>query len=233
MELLHTSPYYTSSYQAYLIRNMDADFDSRRATVSTDIIAEWVLQKEAFPFFDYVFCQDNNDGRLLIDQTEEGKLFYAFLDGREDIHNAKIMDASSYLVWDSKEDKFEETEACKGNIKWISENASLMTKEMLMDFLDCQYAEEEEAMSPIAKLFHQEIASERRFFNVSFCGFPCHLRIGQDGEKLEIEMYKYYSGEAVQDKSTLLASHKMNHICLTEVIDGILQVIAAAVEKKP
>jgi len=129
-----------------LQRIFDVNFDMCDYQVSADIISEW---KELAPddnFNDYVFrLQHNNDGKLFIDiDTQEGIIKYAFTDYIANPDN--IMNGEEYMIWNMGE-KWEESDylkkntvlKCKRNIKSISKNAQLMSKEELIEFLDFDY----------------------------------------------------------------------------------------------
>ena len=126
-------------------RIFDVNFDYKDVQISQNIIEEW---KEIFPYNDFVahvfYGQDNNDGKLFIDISIDGTIRYAFTDYDLDIN--KIMDGKSYMCWNSSYgnkwiENFsdEEVHQCEDNIKFISENAKLMTKEELEEFINYDY----------------------------------------------------------------------------------------------
>lgn len=135
-----TSPQYITK----LARICDVNFDMRDIVMSTDIIEEI---KEIFDGdLYYLFHQDNNDGQLLIDVTDNG-IKYGFIP----YCDAEFpMDPEGYMEWDNSSDvtwdsprKFmdEETIAyTKKNIKYIMKNAELMSPEEMKDFLSADYS---------------------------------------------------------------------------------------------
>ena len=121
-------------------RILDVNFDYKDVQVSDDIIKE---KNEIFPDKDFnevvFYWQDNNDGKLFIDITEDGIIKYAFTDG--DI--SRIMDAERYMKWNMtekwKKDEAWIVKACEDNIKFISANAKLMTGDELDEFIKYDY----------------------------------------------------------------------------------------------
>ena len=91
-----------------------------------------------------IYAIDNNDGQLFID-IQKDKIKYCFVE----FYTAdKILDGSQYLCWNKnynyrirKWDKVtpyftqETIDYCKDNIKYLEENAELMTYEDLQDFI--------------------------------------------------------------------------------------------------
>lgn len=142
-----------------LSRICDTNFDMRDIVMSGDIIKEVVDEWNCN--CDYIFNQDNNDGQLLIDVTNDG-IKYAFIPYYNKI---KVLDCRNYLVWDSKtcykEWQWSETETPKAmdeqtkeytlnNIDYISKNATLMTKEEVEEFVGADYSylfEQEKAIT--------------------------------------------------------------------------------------
>lgn len=130
-----------------LSRVFDVNFDLHDVAISCDIIAEY---NELFSDEDFNNCvfkeQDNNDGKLFVDIHKDG-VKYAFLDSDADTDN--IMDAEAYMCWDIGEEwrnnlSEDEVKTCEGNIKYISENATLMTKEEIEAFIAYDYTGERE-----------------------------------------------------------------------------------------
>ena len=136
-------------YLEKLNRICDVNFDMRDIVMSTDIIKE--IAEEWGCDCGYIFNQDNNDGQLLIDVTENG-IKYCFIPFYNEI---EVMNGRDYLVWNSQgcydEHMWTETEAPKGideetkeytlaNIDYISGNAELMTKEEAEEFINADYS---------------------------------------------------------------------------------------------
>lgn len=104
--------------------------------MSTDII------EEIKEFFDgdlyYLFHQDNNDGQLLIDVTDNG-IKYGFIP----YCDASVpLTADEYMKWDKPREFIDEETITytKENIRAINENAELMSAEDLKDFLNADYS---------------------------------------------------------------------------------------------
>lgn len=137
--IIWTDPKYITK----LARICDINFDMRDIVMSTDII------EEIKEFFDgdlyYLFHQDNNDGQLLIDVTDNG-IKYGFIP----YCDASVpLTAQKYMKWNSPVDKWdkprefmdEETIAyTKENIRFINENAELMSAEEMKEFLNADYS---------------------------------------------------------------------------------------------
>lgn len=135
-------------YLEKLRRICDVNFDMRDIVMSMDIIKE--VTEEWNGNCAYIFDQDNNDGQLLIDVTNDG-IKYCFVSPYEDV---KPMDGRQYLIWDGQDNydecKWTETEIpdldketivyTLDNIKFISENAKLMTKKEAEEFVGADYS---------------------------------------------------------------------------------------------
>lgn len=66
--------------QLQLIGMLEANFDKKHVSLSTDIVQEWKVYGEGFSFDDYVFKgQDNDNGQLYIDVDLDGNIKYAFV----------------------------------------------------------------------------------------------------------------------------------------------------------
>lgn len=73
------------------------NFDMRDYLETTDLIKEYIeYGKNCDTLNGYIFNEDNNDGKLLIDLSNDGKIKYAFLD----YDNEWLGDAESYYEWD-------------------------------------------------------------------------------------------------------------------------------------
>lgn len=127
-----------------LIRVTETNFDYKDVMLSTDLLKEAEeAETDGDDFADWLFNNDNNDGKLFIDVTAEGKVKYCLLDECNDTDN--IMDAEAYIKWDT-EGWYEE---CKNyseilalnsqNFEYIKKNAQLMTKAEIEEFLSCDY----------------------------------------------------------------------------------------------
>ena len=136
-------------YLEKLRRICDVNFDMRDIVMSTDIIKE--VAEECDCDCSCIFNQDNNDGQLLIDVTENG-IKYCFIPFYNEI---EVMNGRQYLVWDSRDSydvyQWTETEAPKeidketkkytlDNLDYITENAELMTKEEAEEFINADYS---------------------------------------------------------------------------------------------
>ena len=148
LEKLKNDRYYTDkTHVTKLSRIFDTNFDMHDIAISCDIIDERAREFPEENFNDYVFMmQDNNDGKLLIDIRSDG-VKYAFLDRDANLDN--IMDGEAYMCWDDEENwrenqylSEEAVKTCEDNIKYISENATLMTKEEVIEFITYDYVEE-------------------------------------------------------------------------------------------
>lgn len=130
------------SYLKKISRICDVNFDYRDIAISCDIVQEWKEQFSDTDFNDCVFRhQDNNDGQLFIDISKDGVIKYAFSQNPD---YEQIMTAESYLEWDYGEGwesslSREIVNICKENVKYIQENATLMTAEELNQFIEAEY----------------------------------------------------------------------------------------------
>lgn len=128
-----------------LERILEVNFDMKDVIITCDIVQEYLEEcdyKNESSFKDYVFLeQDNNDGKLFIDVSEDS-LKYCFLDW--DCNTENIMDATGYMKWNdenwekSEYISLEQKFLCESNIKEIEKNP-LMTKEEIQDFISCEY----------------------------------------------------------------------------------------------
>lgn len=137
--------------QNNLFRIMETNFDMIDCVSSTDIIQEYIEYQddnddELIDFKNMVFnSQDNNDGQLYIDVTEDG-IKYAFIDPY-DLHS-EIMNPEEYMDWDCRTDtvpwkmnlKSKIIKVFNNNVKWIQNNAKLMTGEELKEFKEYDYS---------------------------------------------------------------------------------------------
>jgi len=128
-----------------LISVINTNFDYKDVTLSTDLLKEAEKAEECgADFNDWLFDADNNDGILFIDVTAEGKIKYCLLQAYSNTNN--IMDAEAYIKWETEgwadEDKNDpEILALNSqNFDYIKENAQLMTKAEIEEFLSCDYS---------------------------------------------------------------------------------------------
>lgn len=129
-----------------LSRIFDTNFDMKDIQISHDIINKYKEEFSKENFNEFVFkMQDNNDGKLIVD-IEGNKIKYAFLDW--DANSDIIMDGESYMIWNNNNnEKWKESKClskkdihtCENNIKFISENAILMTKDEVEEFINYNY----------------------------------------------------------------------------------------------
>ena len=122
---------------------MATNFDMIDILPTCDIIQEWKEFGEPNDFKEFVFLeQDNNDGQLYIEIKLDGTLKYAFT--HPETEN-KILSASEYMNtddegWENSEYITEEgKQKNRENMKWIEENATLMTDKELEDFRNYDY----------------------------------------------------------------------------------------------
>ena len=141
---LEANKRFLSFKQKEIARYLDVNFDMGDVVISCDIIDEWKKWFIDDDFNDHVFiCQDNNDGKLFIDVTDDG-IKYCFTD-----HNCeRPMDCDEYMIydlspeWDVPREYLDEDDikACKENMEFLRTNAKLMTQEELDDFVHYDYS---------------------------------------------------------------------------------------------
>lgn len=136
------------SYQKQLSRICDTNFDMLDVAISHNIIKEWKEQFPKKPFKEVVFTgQDNNDGQLFIDVTDNG-VKYAFVTSNE--WYDKVLNPIEYMNRDENESwiiptnylTVSEINTCIKNCRWIMKNAQLMTVEELKEFINKDYSKE-------------------------------------------------------------------------------------------
>lgn len=132
--------------QLQLIGMLEANFDKKYVSLSDDIVQEWKEYGEGYSFGDYVFKgQDNNNGQLYIDVDLDGNIKYAFVHQDEmcKLDYSNVLNAREYIAKECETVYPEFMNRIKAdseeNIKWIEENATLMTAEDLAIFLECDY----------------------------------------------------------------------------------------------
>ena len=134
-----------SSNQEKINRIFDVNFDMKDIMLTSDIIKEWIEKFSSYyDAKEYIFeCISNNNGKLFIDVTKNGDIKFCFTD-----YDLNILTPTKYMNWDyagwqnSKELTKDEIETCKNNIKYINQNAKLMTKEELQEFINFDYSKQ-------------------------------------------------------------------------------------------
>lgn len=144
LEWLECNKKFTWEIERKAYRIADTNFDFIDCVISSDIIKDFQddLSSEESDFNKYVFdMQDNNDGKLYIDVTEQ-EIKYCFTDSDNNLLNADeymIFDTEGCYdkhKWNNPENmKRKEMKKCVRNIKWIEKNFSLMNKDELNEFL--------------------------------------------------------------------------------------------------
>ena len=154
-------------YDGKMKRYCDVNFDMRDIVISRDIF-NWY--KEALEInkdtsSSLLFEEDNNDGKLFIDITQKcgknPKIKYCFVDNYP---SDRPLDAEAYMNWNmrynyrikhwekylvcGKEAKKDIVRYTRNNIKYIRENATLMTYEELQDFINAEYDENGKQIKP-------------------------------------------------------------------------------------
>lgn len=129
-----------------LKRICDVNFDMKDIVFSSDIIKE--VTEDFDGDMEYLFNQDNNDGQLFIDITDDG-IKYCFM---KFYNEGEPMDAEQYMKWNCEcethpnwhipyEYMNEETiNYTEENIKEINEMATLMTTEEIKAFVEDDYS---------------------------------------------------------------------------------------------
>lgn len=124
----------------------NVNFDMKDLMLSTDIIKEIIESYNGD--IQCLFEQDNNDGQLFIDVTDEG-IKYCFM---EYYNKGNPMDAEQYMKWNCEDDKhpnWHKPYKCMNkktiaytekNIKKISKMATLMTNEEIESFVTEDYS---------------------------------------------------------------------------------------------
>jgi hypothetical protein len=131
-----------------LNRIWDVNFDMHDICISTDLIEEY--KQYGCDIFD----SDNNDGKLFIDiiTDEDGNVTdvkYCFTDW----DNKYLGDGETYIKWESESyrDEVKDTlgldegrlNTLHDNLKYLKENATLMTEDNLKDIINYPYVFEE------------------------------------------------------------------------------------------
>ena len=129
-----------------LPRFIETNFDMKDIAISSDILEECNEYGE-----DDIFAQDNNDGQLYIDVSEDG-IKYAFVGS----DFSTPLDGNAYMNWNcyieeegvtswmdmfdrSKFHEIEEIKYTLDNIEYIRNHATLMTEDEVAEFQDFDY----------------------------------------------------------------------------------------------
>ena len=145
---LFTSESFAPEYPEKLRRICDTDFFGRDVQIGYDLVKGWQKEFPEEQFNAFVFEeQDNNDGKLFIDITDETAK-YCFYDGTP---NGKPMTVEQYMKWDylycrekdwTKPTEYhtqEQIDNCKKDIAYINEHAELMTADELREYINADY----------------------------------------------------------------------------------------------
>jgi len=129
-----------------LSRICDVNFDMKDILQSADILKEVVNDYDGD--MEYLFAQDNNNGQLFIDVTDDG-IKYCFM---QYYNEGEPMDAEQYMRWDSEDEEDPDWHIPNGyrnrktisytekNIKAINKMAKLMTPEEIKAFVEEDYS---------------------------------------------------------------------------------------------
>lgn len=128
-----------------LIRICDTNFDMKDIMFSSDIIRE--VKDDVDGDLQYLFNQDNNNGQLFIDVTDDG-IKYCFM---KFYNEGEPMDGEGYMKWTYEDEKYQNWHTpseymnrktiayTERNIKNLSKIATLMTSEDLKSFVEDDY----------------------------------------------------------------------------------------------
>lgn len=134
-----------------LVALCETYFEAKRLAVSSDILLE--AQAEHYKDLGLIFNQDNNNGQLFIELTEEG-ISYAFRYLTPEVDNVPF-NAEQYLSmefldeeeqtndWQHRlvqEGEFDLLKSTMENLQILNETAMVMTKEELAEFLARDYS---------------------------------------------------------------------------------------------
>ena len=124
----------------------NTNFDMKDIVFSSDIIKE--VMEDFDGDTDYLFNQDNNDGQLFIDVTDDG-IKYCFM---EFYNEGEPMDSDQYMKWNCEHEAHpnwhipyeymdkETIDYTEENIKAINEMATVMTTEEIKAFEEDDYS---------------------------------------------------------------------------------------------
>lgn len=135
---------FDSAWWEKLRRVFDVNFDMHDYQIHSDIIKEWEELFQNEPFNRFVFDeQDNNNGQLIVDISDNWEISYAFLSS--DCTNRTPMSAAEYMRYENsmwEQSKYIDEDGkkkCAENIEAISKMARLMTEQEVQDFLTYDY----------------------------------------------------------------------------------------------
>lgn len=125
--------YALRSKREILIKVAEVNFDMRSIVNSSDILQMLAgsldIQHDTFQRI------DNNDGKLFIEIQDDGSIKYAFTDSWAN----RPLTAEQYMEWGG----YDTEESCgsnyPANVRFLSENATLMTQEELGEFMSRSY----------------------------------------------------------------------------------------------
>lgn len=132
----------------------DINFDMKDIVFSQDILEEVRegLWHDRDSVNDYIFTQqDNNDGKLFIDCYQNSdEIKFCFTD-----YDLNILSPEEYMKWDMDkewnipnsrlyeyDDWSEIVTICEDNLKFINENAKMMTSSELEEFINYDYSKQ-------------------------------------------------------------------------------------------
>lgn len=149
-------------------RIFDVNFDMIDVALSQNILNEYIEQfaDSNYANHEIFITQDNNDGKLFVDVTNDGTVKYCFTD-----YDLNILSPEQYMDWDYKgwkENKYlsaDDVGKCEENINFLNENAVLMTKEELQEFINYDYSQQ---LLNIANKLGININPEMLHCNVDF-----------------------------------------------------------------
>lgn len=129
-----------------LKRICEVNFDMKDIVFSSDILKE--VAEDMDGDMEYLFNQDNNDGQLFIDVTDN-EIKYCFMSY---YNEGEPMDAERYMKWNKEYEEHpdwhipyeymdqETIDYTEENIKQINEMATLMTLEEIKAFIEDDYS---------------------------------------------------------------------------------------------
>lgn len=125
---------------------LEVNFDTHDISDSYDI-TQWYSEYGITDSFNkYVFTGvDNNDGKLFIDIKPDWTISYGFVNQCCDSNS--VMDAEKYMDFEAQDCVYDDwrntdyvdSKTCQNNIKFLRENAVLMTPEDITEFVECEY----------------------------------------------------------------------------------------------
>lgn len=126
-----------------LVSIMETNFDM------VDIVRSERIESHAYNFCKLHLPLDNglNDGRAFIFISKDGDIKYCFTEN----HSLKPLDCNGYMLfdtescypeyqWKNRDYKYsDKMKRCRRNIKWLKENAKVMTQEELDNYIKSTY----------------------------------------------------------------------------------------------